>query len=90
MVPLSFVNTASISLIPIYDAVRYAENAKQGYRVFCLSADCERRTSDMAEYMLLRLMMAGTVVGGFALVMGVATMMRKIWRHACQGKESQV
>lgn len=44
----------------------------------------------MAEYMLLRLMMAGTVVGGFALVMGVATMMRKIWRHACQGKESQV
>lgn len=44
----------------------------------------------MAEYMLLRLMMAGTVAGGSALVIGTAAMMRKVWRSMCQGKESQV
>lgn len=44
----------------------------------------------MAEYMLLRLMMAGAVVGGFALVMGAAALMRKVWRHMCQGKELRV
>ena len=44
----------------------------------------------MAGYMLLRLMMAGTAAGGFALMIGTAAMMRGIWRHMCQGKESQV
>lgn len=44
----------------------------------------------MAEYMLLRLMMMGTVAGGFTLVIGVAVMMRRMWRHMCQGKESRV
>ena len=44
----------------------------------------------MAEYMLLRLMMAGTAAGGFTLVIGTAAMMRKVWRHTCQGKESRV
>ena len=44
----------------------------------------------MAGYMLLRLMMAGTAAGGFVLVIGTAAMMRRIWRHVCQGKESRV
>lgn len=44
----------------------------------------------MAEYMLLRLMMAGAAAGGFALIMGAAAMMCKIWRHVCQGKETRV
>lgn len=44
----------------------------------------------MAEYMLLRLMMAGTAAGGFALVIGAAAMICRIWRHMCQGKESRV
>lgn len=44
----------------------------------------------MAEYMLLCLMMAGTAAGGFTLVIGTAAMMRKVWLHMCQGKESRV
>ena len=44
----------------------------------------------MTEYMLLRLMMAGTVAGGFALAISTAAMMRKAWRHMCQGKERPV
>ena len=44
----------------------------------------------MTEYMLLRLMMAGTVAGGFALVIGTAALIRKAWRHMCQGKELRV
>lgn len=44
----------------------------------------------MTEYMLLRLTKAGTAAGGFALAIGAAAVMRKIWRHMCQGKESQV
>ena len=44
----------------------------------------------MTEYILLRLVMAGTAAGGFVLVIGTAAMMRRIWRHMCQGKESQV
>lgn len=42
----------------------------------------------MAEYMLLRLMMAGTAAGGLALGIDTAAMMRRIRRHMCRGKES--